>query len=99
MSNWTPGSDTVETVHGLWNHNRMYRYSSNFRELLNIVLEIGRMDEEGKIDAGHEFFVFTDNYHAEAAFHRGTAKSRDVYLLMLRLHKIIMQGSAFIHVI
>ncbi|KAL7565620.1 hypothetical protein ACA910_018981 [Epithemia clementina (nom. ined.)] len=46
-----------------------------------------------------EIFVFTDNQHAESAFCRGTAKSPGVVQLMIRLHKILIKGYAFIHIV
>ena len=73
--------------------------SSNFRELANIVMKIEDLDREGRVNAKTEFFIFTDNVHAEAAFYRGSAKSPEVLHLMFRLHKILMKGVAFIHVV
>ncbi|KAL7579199.1 hypothetical protein ACA910_011368 [Epithemia clementina (nom. ined.)] len=57
------------------------------------------MDNQGRLTDLAEVFVFTDNYHAEAAFFRGTAKSPKVLALMLRLHVILMKGQAFVHIV
>jgi hypothetical protein len=73
--------------------------SSNERELLNLVLKIEQLHAEGKVNPGTEFFLFTDNWSAEAAFYRGSAKSKSMLALMLRLHKICMNGQSFIHII
>ncbi|KAL7579189.1 hypothetical protein ACA910_011360 [Epithemia clementina (nom. ined.)] len=56
------------------------------------------MDNQGRLTNLAEVFVFTDNYHAEAAFYRGTAKLPEVLALMLRLHVILMKGQAFVHI-
>ena len=99
MSGWTPGDDLIEVDFGSWDQNKMAKTSSNFRELANIVMKVEQMFAEGKLNGLSETFIFTDNMHAESAFYRGTAKSPEVLRLMLRLHKILMHGDVFIHVV
>ena len=99
MSGWTPGEDQIEVDFGSWDAKAMDWTSSNFRELANIVMKIEQMAKEGRLNALTETFIFTDNMHAESAFYRGTAKSPEVLHLMLRLHRVLMRGEAFIHVV
>ena len=99
MSGWSPGDDEIEVDFGAWEASAMLGSSSNFRELANIVMKIEALDAQGRVNAETEFFIFTDNVHAETAFYRGSAKSPEVLHLMFRLHKILMRGEAFIHVV
>ena len=99
MSGWTPGDEKVEVDFGSWESDKMQGSSSNFRELANIVMKIEQMAKEGRLNSLAEVFIFTDNMHAESAFYRGTAKSPEVLRLMFRLHKILMIGEAFVHVV
>ena len=99
MSGWTPGDDKVEVNFGAWSPSKMKGSSSNFRELANIVMKIEQMATEGRLNLLSEVFIFTDNMYAESAFYRGTAKSPEVLRLMFRLHKILMVGEEFVHVV
>ncbi|KAL7565773.1 hypothetical protein ACA910_010211 [Epithemia clementina (nom. ined.)] len=99
VSQWSPGDTHIEVDYGSWGDGKASNSSSNFRELGNIVQKIERMNCEGKLTNMIELFIFTDNTHAESAFDRGTAKSPEVLGLMFRLHRILMKGYAFIHVI
>ena len=99
MSGWTPGDEKVEVDFGAWQPDKMKGSSSNFRELANIVMKVEQMASEGRLNSLAEVFIFTDNMHAESAFYRGTAKSPEVLRLMFRLHKILMVGEAFVHVV
>ncbi|KAL7576966.1 hypothetical protein ACA910_006722 [Epithemia clementina (nom. ined.)] len=91
-SGWSPGDAYVEVDYGAWGDKVAKTSSSNFRELGNIVKKLEEMDNQGRLTDLAEVFVFTDNYHAEAAFYCGTAKSPEVVALMLRLHVILMKG-------
>jgi hypothetical protein len=46
-----------------------------------------------------EYFIFTDNFVTESCHTKSTAKSRDLFDLMLRIHKLQMHAGVFIHVI
>jgi hypothetical protein len=58
---------------------------------------------EGKVRdkdlEGCELFIFTDNTTAEAAFWKGTSKSRKLFELVLRLRKLEMENDMIIHVV
>lgn len=99
VSGWSPGDNSIEIDFGAWDPQKMSSSSSNERELLNLVLKIEQLHTEGKVNPGTEFFLFTDNWSAEAAFYRGSAKSKSMLMLMLRLHQICMNGQSFIHII
>ncbi|KAL7576184.1 hypothetical protein ACA910_004837 [Epithemia clementina (nom. ined.)] len=96
---WSPGDTEVKVDYGSWGDDIASNSSSNFRELGNIVEKIERMDHDGRLSDKIELFIFTNNYHAEAAFYWGTAKSPEVLQLMFRLHRVLIKGRAFIHVI
>jgi hypothetical protein len=49
--------------------------------------------------AGSEIFIFTDNSTAEAAFWKGTSKSRRLFELVLRLKELEMKHELIIHVL
>ncbi|KAL7579542.1 hypothetical protein ACA910_007917 [Epithemia clementina (nom. ined.)] len=98
-SGWSPGNSFIEVEYGSWGKEVSRTTSSNFRELANIVNKIEELDKEGRLNDLHEVFIFTDNHHAESAFHRGTAESPEVLELMLHLHTILMKGQAFIHIV
>ncbi|KAL7560166.1 hypothetical protein ACA910_016595 [Epithemia clementina (nom. ined.)] len=46
-----------------------------------------------------EVFMFTDNSTSEAAFHKGTSKSKLLFDLALSLRELEMEGNVFMHVI
>ncbi|KAL7575181.1 hypothetical protein ACA910_018671 [Epithemia clementina (nom. ined.)] len=90
-SGWTPGEIEIEVDYGSWGSTVSSTTSSNYRELGNIVLKIEQMDQDNRLNNLLEIFIFTDNYHTESAFYRGTAKSLKVLALMTRLHLILMR--------
>jgi hypothetical protein len=98
QSLWFLAQEDVDVFYGLWN-GEAAENSSNWREFYNQVLGVERGLENGKIPEGTEIFLFTDNFVTERAFHRGTSKSRTLFDLVLRLHKLEMQGKLFIHLI
>jgi hypothetical protein len=83
--------------HGLWSDG-VDTASSNYRELNNLVSAI----EEG-LTLGHlsntELFIFADNSTTEGAFYKGNTPSRPLFELILRLHKIEMQGQLKLHIL
>ncbi|KAL7574181.1 hypothetical protein ACA910_014857 [Epithemia clementina (nom. ined.)] len=95
---WIQGSTTIDAKHGTW--TRTYsETSSNFWEFHSLVSRLERLSEEGQIKAGSELFIFTDNSTTESAFYCGTSKSKLHFDLVLRLHRLEMQGQLFINVI
>jgi hypothetical protein len=98
VSLWVAGEGTVYTAHGAWTEDTSNK-SSNFRELYNLVLKIEELVKDGTIKRGSEIFVFTDNFVAERAFHNGSAKSRLLHELVVRLRKLEMEGYIFIRFI
>ncbi|KAL7559398.1 hypothetical protein ACA910_008019 [Epithemia clementina (nom. ined.)] len=98
-SSWSPGAITIQVEHRTWDSAILEDLSSNFRELGNIVFTLERMDARQEISDSAEIFIFTDNQHVESAFYRGTAKSPGVLELMFQLHKILIKGCTFIHMI
>ena len=94
---------SFQTTEGIWYRIGVWgddgeSESSNFRELCNLVetLEVKLNSEELK---GHEIFFFTDNSTAESAFYRGTSKSKKLFELVRRLHKIELDGGCIIRLI
>jgi hypothetical protein len=82
---------------GTWSRT-MREESSNYREFKNLVEMIEKHVEDGTLK-GHELFMFTDNSTAESAFFKGTSSSEKLFELVLRLRKIEMAGSLFIHLV
>jgi hypothetical protein len=68
---------------------------SNFQELLNLVLKMERLAEEGKLEVGTEVFLFTDNVVLEQAFYRGNSSSATLFELIVRMVRLEMQGFIF----
>jgi hypothetical protein len=98
ISLWVAGEDTIYASHGSWTVETSQK-SSNYRELYNLVLKIEELVRDGTIHRGTEIFVFTDNFVAERAFHHGSAKSRLLHELVVRLRKLEMNGDIFIRFI
>jgi hypothetical protein len=98
QSLWFMGRPDVDVFFGLWDEIASGG-SSNWREFYNQVLAVERGIDNGTIPAGTEIFLFTDNFVTERAFHRGTSSSKTLFDLVLRLHKLEMQGKLFIHLI
>lgn len=82
---------------GVW-CNEVGEKSSNYRELLNLVLGMEAEFNAGRL-RGVEVFLFTDNAVAEGAFYKGTAASKHLHELILRLRRIEMYGEMILHVI
>ena len=72
--------------------------SSNYREFLNLVMGLEAEHREGRLD-GVEIFLFTDNMVAEGAYYKGSAKTKHLHGLVLRLRKLEMEGNMILHVI
>jgi hypothetical protein len=66
--------------------------------LNNLVEALERIVVEYKLGES-EIFIFTDNSTAEAAFWKGTSKSRKLFDLVLRLKKLEMENGLILHVV
>ena len=82
---------------GQWNVS-IKEESSNYRELLNLVLALEELALKGELD-GCEIFMFTDNSTAESASFRGTSSSRLLFDLVLRLKKLEMSAKCLIYLV
>ena len=72
--------------------------SSNYREFRNLVESLEDLYNEGKLK-NCEHFLFVDNSVADYAYYKGTFSNKALFLLVLRLKKLQMQGDMMIHVI
>ena len=93
----------VEVQGKIWWHSGMWdatleKESSNFRELLNLVIALEDAANKGVLE-GAEVFMFTDNIVAERAFFRGTSSSRFLFELVLRLKLLESKGDCILHLI
>ena len=93
-SSWV-SSDGVRYRFGTWGRD-MDKGSSNLRELKNLVDTLKAMAVSGELE-GAEIFIFTDNSTAEAAFFKGSSKSRLLFELILELRELEMKSKAKIH--
>jgi hypothetical protein len=90
--------EELHAEHGVWT-DYMANQSSNHRELGNFVLFLERALANGTIPRGCEIFLFTDNFVAERAYFRGTASTKLLFDLVLRLRVLQMKGDIFLHLI
>jgi hypothetical protein len=74
----------IHYEYGQWSSEVTEERSSNWRELNNLVEVLERIVVEEDLK-GSEIFIFTDNSTAEAAFWKGTSKSKHLFELVLRL--------------
>jgi hypothetical protein len=90
--------DVLEYEYGQWTTEAGETNSSNWRELNNLVEALERIFGTHDL-GGCEFFMFTDNSTAEAAYWKGTSKSRKLFELVLRLKKLEAKHDIILHVI
>ena len=90
--------DAVEFEYGQWSKEITESSSSNWRELKNLVVFITRAVHRHDL-AGSELFIFTDNSTAEAAFWKGSSKSRRLFDLVLELRKLERDAGIQLHII
>ena len=95
-SSWM-SSGGVKYRFGTWGRS-MANGSSNLRELKNLVDTLKLMAQAGELE-GSEVFIFTDNSTAEAAFFKGSSKSRLLFELILELRELEMNFKTKIHFI
>jgi hypothetical protein len=84
--------------YGQWSSEVTETKSSNWRELNNLVEALERIVKEYALE-GSEIFIFTDNTTAEAAFWKGTSKSKTLFELVLRLKVLELDYGLILHVI
>jgi hypothetical protein len=88
--------DDIHYNYGQWSSEVTESCSSNWRELGNLVISLEReVRENGFRDC--EFFIFTDNTTAEAAFWKGSSKSPKLFELVLRLRTLELEADLIIH--
>ena len=87
-SSWI-STDGVKYCSGTWGRD-MDNGSSNLRELKNLVNTLKKMAESNELE-GLEIFIFTDNSTMEAAFFKGSSKSRLLFELILQLRELEMK--------
>jgi hypothetical protein len=90
--------DKIWYEYGQWCSEIVEESSSNWREFTNLVAFLeGTIEKHGL--GGSEVFIFTDNSTSEAAFWKGTSKSRLLFDLVPRLKKLEMNFNLILHVI
>jgi hypothetical protein len=92
-----PDEDKLLYRFGQW-CDEVSEESSNYRELLNLVVRLEELVEDGTLQ-GAEVFIFTDNSTAESVFYKGNSSSKMLFELMLRLRELEMKGDLKLHVI
>jgi hypothetical protein len=92
-----PDDDQLMFRFGQW-CDEVSEESSNYRELLNLVVRLEELVEDGTLK-GAEVFLFTDNSTAEAVYYKGNSSSKTLFELMLRLRELEMKGDLKLHVI
>jgi hypothetical protein len=88
----------IHYEYGQWCSEVTEKRSSNWRELNNLVEAIVRMVIKHDM-RGSKIFIFTDNSMAEAAFWKGTSKSKLLFELVLRLKELEMDYDLHLHII
>jgi len=91
-------SSDIHFQFGQWLTSVTKEESSNWREFTNLVEYLEERGAEGQL-FDSEVFMFTDNSTAEAAFWKGTSKSRKLLDLVLRLRELEMQTGMILHII
>jgi hypothetical protein len=88
----------IHFQYGQWTTQVSEEESSNWRELGNLTEALeDQVLRHGLHDC--EIFLFTDNTTAEAAFWKGTSRSKKLFELVLRLRKLEMKANLLLHVI
>ena len=95
---WAPEDEEVDALFGGWDEETA-KESSNYREALTAVNGLEDQLKKGKIQRGCEVFIVTDNWVTERVFENGTAHSKKLHDLVVRLRKLQMRGDIFIRVI
>jgi hypothetical protein len=88
--------DEILYEYGQWSTEVTETKSSNWRELNNLVETLERVVKEYEL-AGSKIFIFTDNTTAEAAFWKGTSRSKTLFELILCLKVLEMEHGLILH--
>jgi len=89
-------SSDIHFQFGQWMSSVTQEESSNWQEFTSLVEHLEERNSDGQpCDA--EAFMFTDNSAAEAAFWKGTSKSRKLLHLVLRLRQLEMTTGMILH--
>jgi len=91
-------SSDVHFQFGQWMSSVTQEESSNWREFTKLVECLEERGSDGQLHDA-EAFMFADNSTAEAAFWKGTSKSRKLLDLALRLRKLEMTTGMILHII
>jgi hypothetical protein len=92
-------TDNLPPVHAEYGHwtETFGNNSSNHREMATFFLE--KAIRTSLIPRGTEIFLFTNNFVTKRAFFRGSASTKSLFDLVLRLCKLQMDGDIFLHLI
>jgi hypothetical protein len=89
--------DRIVYRFGQWS-NEVAEKSSNYRELLNLVVRLEELVDGGTLKEC-EVFLFTDNSTAESVYYKGNSSSKPLFELVLRLRQLEMCGNCILHVV
>ena len=82
---WVQGDSVIDAEFGRWTFDVNYDKSSNFRKSANLVILMKRLVVLGRLPAGTEVFICTDNAVAESTYFKGLSKSSQLHELILQL--------------
>jgi len=95
---WSAEDEEIAAQFGGW-EEKVQEESSNFREAYTAVLGLEDQLEKGKIQKGCEVFIVTDNWVTERVFENGSARTKKLHELVVRLRRLQMKGQIFIRVL
>lgn len=75
----------IDAEFGRWTEDVTNNKLSNFQEGANLVIRLKRMVECGRIQKGTEVFICADIQVAEATYFKGSAKSRALHKMIVKL--------------
>jgi hypothetical protein len=84
--------------YGQWSQEVTETKSSNWRELNNLVEALEGVVKQYDLD-GSKIFISTDKTTAEAAFWKGSSRSKTLFELVLRLKVLEMEHDVMLHVV
>ena len=90
--------DEIKFEYGQWASQITEEESSYWRELSNLVSAMKRLAMDTKL-CNCEIFIFTNNSTAEAAFWKGSSKSRKLFELVLELKELEFRNDFILHVV
>jgi hypothetical protein len=89
--------DRIRYRFGQW-CDEVSEKSSNYRELLNLVVRMEELVEDETLKEC-EVFIFTDNSTAESVYCKGNSSSELLFDLMHRLRRLEMKGNVILHMV